>query len=39
LGYYERTGQKIMTIDAAQAPEEVTAAVFAELDALSDQVG
>ena len=38
LGYYERTGKAIMTIDAAQRPEEVTASVFASLDTLNGQV-
>jgi len=37
VGYYTKTDKEIMTIDAAQSPEEVTASVFAKLDALSDQ--
>jgi len=39
LGYYQKTGKEILTIDAARKPEDVTASVFAELDSLSDQVG
>ncbi|MBE0535879.1 MAG: adenylate kinase [Phycisphaerae bacterium] len=37
VGYYTKTDKEIMTIDAAQSPEAVTASVFAKLDALSDQ--
>lgn len=39
VGYYEGAGKEIITIDAAESPDEVTASIFAELDALNDQVG
>jgi adenylate kinase len=39
VGYYEGAGKEIITIDAAESPDEVTASIFAEIDALNDQVG
>lgn len=39
VGYYEGAGKEIITIAAAESPDEVTASIFAELDALNDQVG
>ena len=37
VGYYESTGKAIINIDAAQPIDDVTAAVFSELDSLSGQ--
>jgi adenylate kinase len=37
VGYYESTGKAIVNVDAAQAVDDVTAAVFAELDSLCDK--
>lgn len=37
VGYYESAGKAIVNVDAAQAVDDVTAAVFAELDSLCDK--